>query len=300
MNHVVTEQKPGELGVGCQCGKRFPTRNAAELHANDQNLIEENEAKAKAPQPDVHESKPELAGSSQSTESENGTVDSAAPAEGAKETPADPEPPKEPEKPQAPATVPAAETSALSPSNLPLDLKNLSLNQINFIGQTMAKSGMFPDVKDGAKALVKILAGKEIGVTPFQAMTNIHIIQGKATMGANLMAAKVKGTGKYDYQVTKLSNTSCSILFRQRHNLAEGGWKDLGRFTYSIEDAERAGLVKEGSSWVKYPQNMLFARAISSGVRVYCPDVFNGNLVYVPEELGAQVNEDGEPVGKAA
>ena len=164
----------------------------------------------------------------------------------------------------------------------------------------MAKSGMFPDVKDGAKALVKILAGKEIGVTPFQAMTNIHIVQDKATMGANLMAAKVKGTGKYDYKVIKLSNTSCSILFRQRDNLAEGGWKDLGRFTYSIEDAERAGLVKEGSSWVKYPQNMLFARAISSGVRVYCPDVFNGNLVYVPEEMGAQVDEDGEPVGRAA
>jgi hypothetical protein len=65
----------------------------------------------------------------------------------------------------------------------------------------MAKSGMFPDVTDGAKALVKILAGKEIGVTPFQAMTNIHIIQGKATMGANLIAAKVNGSGRYDYRV---------------------------------------------------------------------------------------------------
>jgi hypothetical protein len=52
-------------------------------------------------------------------------------------------------------------------------------------------------------------------------------------------------------------------------------------------------LVKAGSSWEKYPSNMLFARAISSGVRIYCPDVFNGNLVYVPEELGAPVNEDG-------
>lgn len=49
-----------------------------------------------------------------------------------------------------------------------------------------------------------------------------------------------------------------------------------------------------------YPQNMLFARAISSGVRRYCPDVFNGNLVYVPEELGAQVDEDGEIVQRAA
>jgi hypothetical protein len=203
-------------------------------------------------------------------------------------------------EPQAPAPVPAAESQSLSPSNLPLDLENLSLNQINFIGQTMAKSGMFPDVTDGAKALVKILAGKEIGVTPFQSMTNIHVILGKATMGANLMAAKVKGSGKYDYRVMDLTNETCSILFKQRDSLAEGGWADLGKFTYSLEDAKRAGLVTTGSSWEKYPSNMLFARAISSGVRIYCPDVFNGNLVYVPEELGAQVNEDGEPIGRAA
>jgi predicted nucleic acid-binding Zn-ribbon protein len=303
MNHVVTESSPGELGRGCKCGQRFPTlkaaeAHAAEAHAADQNLMEENEAKAAhAAQPDVQESKPEPASSSQSAESEDEAVESAAPPEAPK---ADPELPQEPLKPQAPAPVPAEAPQALSPSNLPLDLENLSLNQINFIGQTMAKSGMFPDVNDGAKALVKILAGKEIGVTPFQAMTNIHIIQGKATMGANLMAAKVKGSGKYDYRVMDLTNETCSILFKQRDPLAEGGWADLGKFTYSLEDAKRAGLVKTGSSWEKYPSNMLFARAISSGVRIYCPDVFNGNLVYVPEELGAQVNEDGEPVGKAA
>jgi hypothetical protein len=137
----------------------------------------------------------------------------------------------------------------------------------------MAKSGMFPDVKDGAKALVKILAGKEIGVTPFQAMTNIHIIQGKATMGANLMAVKVKGSGKYDYRVMKLSNKVCKIMFEQRRAGVfanpDSAWEELGEFSYAIEDAERAGLVKDGSSWVKYPQNMLLARRFSSGVRLY-------------------------------
>jgi hypothetical protein len=116
------------------------------------------------------------------------------------------------------------------------------------------------------------------------------------------MAAKVKGSVKYDYRVKELSNEKCTIAFKQRVGVGAlgTGSEDLGEFTYSIEDAKRAGLVKQGSSWEKYPANMLFARAISSGVRVYCPDVFNGNLVYVPEELGAQVNEDGEPVGKAA
>jgi hypothetical protein len=47
MNHVVISPGPGEIGYGCKCGKRFPTQKTADLHAKDQNLIEENEAKAK-------------------------------------------------------------------------------------------------------------------------------------------------------------------------------------------------------------------------------------------------------------
>jgi hypothetical protein len=307
MNHALIEASPGELGVGCKCGKRFPTRKTAEGHVADQNLIEENEEKAKQAAKAAEAQAAELAHQAHAAAEPADGEESADPDvhESKSETPTASESaePTAGQKQQPPATQPAPVTEtpqALSPSNLPLDLENLSLNQINFIGQTMAKSGMFPDVTDGAKALVKILAGKEIGVTPFQAMTNIHIIQGKATMGANLMAAKVKGSGKYDYRVMDLTSETCSILFKQRDSLAEGGWADLGKFTYSLEDAKRAGLVKTGSSWEKYPSNMLFARAISSGVRIYCPDVFNGNLVYVPEELGAQVNEDGEPIGRAA
>jgi hypothetical protein len=105
MNHVVTEISPGELGVGCKCGKRFPTRKAAEGHVADQNLIEQNEAKAKAaasndtlgpqqiedvirhtsPQPDGHQSKPEAPKVSESAKSEKAVVAS----------PAEPEPPAE-------------------------------------------------------------------------------------------------------------------------------------------------------------------------------------------------------------
>jgi hypothetical protein len=41
---------------------------------------------------------------------------------------------------------------------------------------------------------------------------------------------------------------------------------------------------------------MLFARAMSNGVKWFCPDVFNGNAVYVPEELGANVDADGNVI----
>lgn len=46
--HVVTKAAPGQLGGGqCSCGKGFPTLKAAETHADEQNLIEANEEKAK-------------------------------------------------------------------------------------------------------------------------------------------------------------------------------------------------------------------------------------------------------------
>ena len=282
------------------------------LHAKDQNLIEENEAKAKKAEGQATE----LAHQAHET-TEPAEVEEAAESAKRGNVEINPDgthtiPPgnhdltvngnKVAEATNSPNTQVATTDApqALSPSNLPLDLENLSLKQINFIGQTMAKSGMFPDVTDGAKALVKILAGKEIGVTPFQAMTSIHIIKGKATMGAHLMAAQIKGSGKYDYRVMELTNDLCSILFKQRDQYAEHGWSDLGRTTFTIEDAKRAELVKPDSGWVKYPQAMLFARAISAGCRTYTPDVFKGNLLYVPEEMGAQVNEDGELVGRAA
>jgi hypothetical protein len=38
---------------------------------------------------------------------------------------------------------------------------------------------------------------------------------------------------------------------------------------------------------------MLFARAMSNGIRWFCPDVFSGNVTYTPEELGAEVDAEG-------
>jgi hypothetical protein len=145
----------------------------------------------------------------------------------------------------------------------------------------MSKSGFFTDAQDAGKAIVKILAGQEMGFGPFASMTGIFIIQGRPSIGANLMASAVKGSGRYDYRVAELSDTVCELAF------FEAG-KEIGRSRFTIEDARKA----QTKNVDKFPRNMLFARAISNGVRWFCPDVFNGSAVYTPEELGA--NTDGE------
>lgn len=148
------------------------------------------------------------------------------------------------------------------------------------LGKTFAESGLFPDIKAAGQAVVKIMAGQEMGIGPFQAMNGIHIIQGKATVGAGLMAAMVKGSGKYDYKVLEQSDKVCTIEYFQ-------AGEPIGKSTFTIEDAKKAGT----KNLDKYPANMLFARAMSNGVKWYTPDVFNGP-VYVPEEMQAvQVEE---------
>ena len=155
----------------------------------------------------------------------------------------------------------------------------MPVNDIMSMAKTFAESGMFTDAKGMAQAFVKIQAGQEIGIPPFAAMGGIHIIQGKPTFGAGLIASAVKGSGKYDYIVKEMTEKICSIDFLQ-------GQEFIGNSTFTIEDAKKA-LTKNID---KFPKNMLFARAISNGVKWFCPDVFAGS-VYVPEEM-PEVTED--------
>jgi len=152
------------------------------------------------------------------------------------------------------------------------------------IGETFFKSGMFSDIKSAQQAVVKIMAGAEMGISPFAAMSGIHIIQGKPTIGAGLMAARVKGFGKYDYRVLEHTDKVCSIEFGTK--VPGSDIKSLGISTFTIDDAKKAGT----KNIDRFPKNMLFARAMSNGVKWYTPDIYE-NPVYVPEEM-EQVTED--------
>lgn len=156
----------------------------------------------------------------------------------------------------------------------------LNFEQMSAMGKVFAESGMFADAKAAAQAIVKIQAGQEIGVPPFAAMSGIHIIQGKPAIGAGLMASCVKASGKYDYKVVESTDKICSIDFY------EGGEK-IGNSTFTEAEAKKA----QTKNMDKYPKNMLFARAMSNGVKWFTPDVFSGP-VYTPEELGDVKTED--------
>lgn len=167
----------------------------------------------------------------------------------------------------------------------------LSLADMQDVAKTFAASGYFKDVTDVAKAYTKVLAGSELGIPPMQAMTGIHIVEGKPTLSAALVGALIKRSGRYDYQVKTLTDTECVLVFLQ-----DG--KEAGESPFTIDDAKKIGVAGK-QVWQKYPRNMLLSRALTNGARWFCPDVFGG-AIYTPEELGAAVDEDGDAIESAA
>ena len=91
-----------------------------------------------------------------------------------------------------------------------------SLKEPMGLGEIFASSGMFPDVKTQAQAVVKILAGKELGISPLESMNSFFFVNNKIAMPSKLMAALIKRSKKYDYVVDKLDDLECSISFIEK------------------------------------------------------------------------------------
>ena len=145
----------------------------------------------------------------------------------------------------------------------------------------LSQSGLFKDVKTAGQAFAKILAGRDLGLTPFEAMSALHVIEGKIEASADLHASRVAAHPAYDYTVKRLDNDGCELEFVRYH--------DDTRFvsSFTMDDAKKAGLAGRGN-WTKYPRNMLFARAMSNGVAWFCPDVMGGIRIYTPGEIPEQ------------
>lgn len=148
--------------------------------------------------------------------------------------------------------------------------------QESAISDVFAQSGMFPDIQSKAQALVKVLAGKELGISPFESMSAIYIVQGRLSLTANCKAKLIKKSPNYDYKVTKLDDTECII---EIHQTIGDKNEILGISTFTFKDAAKAGLVNK-DNWKNYPRNMLFARALSNGCTWYCPEVVSGYATY--------------------
>lgn len=164
-----------------------------------------------------------------------------------------------------------------------------SLEDIQPICDVFVKSGIFEDVKDVAQAIVKVMAGREIGLSPLESMMGLYIVKGRVAASSKVISSLIKKSKTYDYKIEKLDNEECAISFLKTSE--QGAVEVLGVSNFTIKDAARAGIVN-GTAWKNYPKNMLFARAISNGARWFVPDVFCGYSSEELEEVDVEPKKD--------
>lgn len=165
--------------------------------------------------------------------------------------------------------------------------------------RALAESRLFKDATQASQAFAKIIAGRDLGLTPFEAMGSLHIVEGKIEAGGDLHATRVRSREGYDFRVAWIKEdehgrvavyasedkatdlrevVGCAIEFT-----VDGELRGVSRWT--VEDSERAGLMRPSrngapSNHKRYPRNMFFNRAMTNGVAWYVPEVMGGMRVY--------------------
>lgn len=169
---------------------------------------------------------------------------------------------------QAPAKIP--------PKNALAPIEPNDFGEVLQFAQVAVRCGVC-SVKNVEEATLRILYGRSLGMTAFQSIMGIDVIQGRLSLKAGTVAAMIDADERFAYRVVKWTVDECVIRFY------ENG-EDLGESVFTLADAKRAKVHKPDSNWEKYPKAMLFARAITQGARAYCPAVFFGP-VYSTEEM---------------
>jgi hypothetical protein len=163
------------------------------------------------------------------------------------------------------------------------------------MANALANANLLPRAyqKNPANLLFAMEYADAIGVHPMTAVQSIHVIDGKPSASAQLIAGLGRRAGhivrvKFD----RKTMTATAEVIR----------KDDPDYTFqSVWDMERArsANLTGKAVWKQYPDAMLKARAITEVARDAFPEALFG-VAYTAEELGAdRTDEDGAPIQEA-
>jgi hypothetical protein len=150
-----------------------------------------------------------------------------------------------------------------------------NLDDVSRLAIAVSKSGLY-NCRSADDAMVRIITGVELGISPMQALRTIAVVQGKPVLDAALIAGLcMRHHECQSWRVVETTDQRCTIETKHARNGST-------RLTYTIEQAQKAGLTGK-DNWKHYPSAMLRARCTSALARIAYPDVMAG--IYVPDEL---------------
>ncbi len=146
---------------------------------------------------------------------------------------------------------------------------------------TMAKqavsSKMYKGIGDEAGVMMIMLSARELGISPMMALNGgLNIIQGKVEISARMMSALIRKSG-HQISVKECTPLQCTLVGKR----CDTG--ETQSASFSVAEAQLAGLVKPGGGWQKWPKDMCFARALSRLARQLFSDVIG--IGYVEGEI---------------
>jgi len=154
-----------------------------------------------------------------------------------------------------------------------------SVVEIEALSRTLAPSRLLPEAlqKSPADVMLILMTGAELGLTPMASIRGIHVIKGKPTLSAELMAAVVRGSPNCErLECIETSGTTATWESKRK-----GALKPM-RITFTLDDAKAAGLLAK-DVWRQYPAAMLRARALKALLTVDWQDEILG--LTTPEEV---------------
>ena len=126
-----------------------------------------------------------------------------------------------------------------------------------------------------------VFAAKNLNLPIDIALRGFYVVAGKIEMKSGLMAQIIRAQG-HTITCEQYSEKVCVVKGVRKDN--ENTWVS----TFSIQDAIRAGLYddKKFNVWRRFPQRMLYARALSALARDLFSDILAG--FYVEGELSGE------------
>ena len=143
------------------------------------------------------------------------------------------------------------------------------------IAKAVCTAGMAPrTLESPEKAMVAILHGLEVGLTPMAALQSIAVIGGRPTIWGDGALGLVQASGKMLSHEETFEGEGDNM--RAVCVVVRAGDPKPKRGTFSIADAKKASLWSKAGPWQQYPQRMLMMRARAFALRDGFADVLRG------------------------
>ena len=127
-------------------------------------------------------------------------------------------------------------------------------------------------------AVMLIVTCKQYGL-PITALSEVMEVNGKVGFWGRTKLGIVLKSPVCDYIIpTEQTDKKCTVETQRK------GWPKPVSITYTLEQAEKAGLTARSDAWKKHPSDMLYWRAVSRIISQVYPDVIQGFATVEDEE----------------